>query len=238
MNVKALLKKGAIVAALSVGLSGFALLPGEASAAGKANPHAQRLVDSLQALNLDNVDYLYAYLQSVDLSKAEFDGINANTKRASDILKNKNPESLPNAQKVELARLFLDSVKLAHLQAAFVDDNGNPVDIFTYKPGTTGLVIQLKDMAGNLLATADPTLADLDPKVLLAKINALKSAVQAKEQLENGGKFVPMPEQKLPNTATNNYEYMLLGGLIMLLGAAAAVPAARYFRKTGNTIEA
>ncbi|WP_256989031.1 hypothetical protein [Bacillus sp. EB106-08-02-XG196] len=134
MKIKATLKKGSVIAALSLCLSAFAAVPGnDVLAVGNSNPQAQKLVDSLKALNIAEVDYLYAYLQFVNLSDAEYQGILANTQTVSQILKGAtNPEDLPDAQKVEVARLFLESVKLAHIQAAITDEQGNPIDITTY----------------------------------------------------------------------------------------------------------
>src|SRR2546429_37022 len=119
MELKSTLKKGSLVAALGLGISVFAAVPGNtALAASNVNPQAQKLVDSLKALNLDNVDYVYSYLQSIDLSDQEYNGILANANQVNKVLKGQNPETLAGAQKTEVARLFLDSVKLAHLQAA------------------------------------------------------------------------------------------------------------------------
>ncbi|MEH7276376.1 cell wall anchor protein [Neobacillus vireti] len=234
MDFKSTLKKGSVIAALSLSLSAFAAVPGnDVLAAGNANPHAQKLVDSLKALNIGEVDYLYAYLQSITLSDAEYKGILDNTQRVSQLLKGAaNPQDLPNATKAEVGRLFLESVKLAHLQASIVDENGNPIDISTYKVDGTNLLIQLKDLNGNLLATVNPKREDLNIPALQAKMNALKGAVQAKKQLDKEGKFVPMPNAPLPNTDSNTVDYMALGGLLILLGGIAAVPAVRLARKS------
>jgi hypothetical protein len=82
-----------------------------------------------------------------------------NTQRVIQILTGAtNILDIPIAQKAEVLRLFLVSVELAHLQAAIVDNNGNPIDVTIYKyAGVTSLVIQLKDLKGNVLATVDPT---------------------------------------------------------------------------------
>lgn len=234
MSIKATLKKGSVIAALSLSLSAFAGVPGnDVFAAGNNDPAAQKLVDSLKALNIGDVDYLYAYLQSVNISDAEYKGILDNTQTVSQILKGAtNPEDLPAAKKAEVLRLFLDSVKLAHLQAAIVDDKGNPIDISTYKSGTTGLVIQLKDLKGNVLAIVNPTKADLSLKAFQTKLQALKQAVQAKKQLDKVGTFVPMPNAPLPNTDSNTVDYMALGGLLILLGGIAVVPVARMALKS------
>ncbi|WP_419955205.1 cell wall anchor protein [Neobacillus niacini] len=234
MNFKSTLKKGSVIAALSLGLTAFAAVPSNAVlAAGNTDSQAQKLVDSLKALNIAEVDYLYAYLQSITLSDAEYKGILDNTQKVSQILKGAaNPEDLPNAQKVEVARLFLESVKLAHLQAAITDEKGNPIDITTYKAGSSTLVIQLKDLNGNVLAVVNPKKEDLNLTVIQSKLNALKNAVQAKKQLDKKGTFVPMPNAPLPNTDSNTVDYMALGGLLILLGGVAAVPAVRLVRKS------
>jgi hypothetical protein len=232
MKISSVMKKGAVVGALSLGLTAFAAVPANhAFAAANTNPAAQKLVDALKAMNVDQVDYLYAYLQSVNLSDAEYNGILNNTKAASEILNGTSADKLANAQKVEVLRLFLDSVELSHLQAAFVDAKGNPIDILNYKAGASTLLIQLKDLKGNVLASLNPTKADLNPKVLQAKINALDTAVKAKKQLENSGKFVPIPSGDLPNTSTDEPGYIALGGLLMLLGGLAVIPAAKLVRK-------
>ncbi|WML46803.1 hypothetical protein RCG23_14265 [Neobacillus sp. PS3-34] len=140
MKLSKSLKNGSLAAALGLGLSVFAIPAGnEAFAADNTKAQSQKLINSLQSLGVSQVDYLYSYLQSVNLSNAEVNGILANTKRVSDILKNSNPANLPQAQKVEVARLFLDSVKLSHLKAAIVDDQGRSIDPTNYKPGTTAL---------------------------------------------------------------------------------------------------
>ncbi len=81
--------------------------------AAETNPAAQKLVDSLKALNIGDVDYLYAYLQSVNLSDAEYKGILDNTKQVSQILKGAaNPENLPTAQKAEVSVYSLKVLNL------------------------------------------------------------------------------------------------------------------------------
>ncbi|WP_256989032.1 hypothetical protein [Bacillus sp. EB106-08-02-XG196] len=54
-------------------------------------------------------------------------------------------------------------------------------------------MIQLKDLKGNVLAIVDPKKEDLNISAIIAKMNALKGAVQAKKQLDKAGTFVPMP---------------------------------------------
>ncbi|WP_409302857.1 cell wall anchor protein [Peribacillus sp. SCS-155] len=235
MLLKQSFKKGTAIIALSTGLSLFALSPSTPAFAAQTSP-AQQLVDSLEALNLDHVDYLYSYLQSIDLSKKELTQINQNTQRANQIIKKtNNVEDLTTAQKAEIVRLFMDNVKLAHLDVTFVDDQGRALsiaDLKDYEPGTTGLQLQIKDLNGNLLATLDPTLEDLSSVAILAKINAFKKGVDAKEQLEAEGKFVPMPSATLPKTATDNPTYIAIGGMLILLGTAGLMPAIARSRKS------
>ncbi len=239
MKLASTVKKVSIVAALGMGLSVFAAAPGNTASAATNNPNAQKLVNSLEALQLDHVDYLYAYLQSITLSNAEYQGIISNANQVGALLNGKSADSLSNADKAKALRLFLNSIKLAHLQASFVDDNGNAIDITNYRPGTTGLQVVLMDLKGNVLATIDPKKSDLAPGALQAKINALVSAVNAKRALDKtSDKFVPMPQAELPNTSTNDMEFVLLGALLIALGGIALVPAARAIRKSGDTAEA
>jgi len=233
------LKKASVVAALGMGLSVAAGVGTTASAATAENANAQKLVNALEALNVDHVDYLYAYLQSITLSNAEYNGIISNANQVKEIVNGKNVENLSNAEKAKVLRLFLDSIKLAHLQASFVDDNGNPIDVLSYRPGTTGLNIVLKDLKGNVLATINPTKADLSGSALAAKISALVEAINAKKELDKSSdKFVPMPTGELPKTDSNTSEMVLVGELLIALGAIAMVPAVRSVRKKGNTAEA
>lgn len=78
--------------------------------------------------------------------------------------------------------MFLDSAQKAHLQVAFVDKNGNALDLssLTLKDAKT-FFIQIKDFKGNVLASINPTLADFAPAALNAKLKALDNAVKAKK---------------------------------------------------------
>ncbi|WP_099354840.1 cell wall anchor protein [Fredinandcohnia onubensis] len=228
MNFKKVMKTSALVAALGLSLTAFN--PAAASAA-TPNESAQKLVDSLKALNLNQVDYLYTYLQSVNLTDAEYNKIVANAEKVTGLLEGvSNPSDLTNAQKAEAVRLFVESSQLAHLQVAFVDNNGKAVDL-THFDFSTGLLVQVKDNKGKVLGTINPTKADLEPANLTAKLTALKTAVDAKVELDKTGKFVPMPGSKLPNTATNSDEFMLLGALIVAMGGISLIPAVRKVRK-------
>ncbi|PEW86994.1 cell wall anchor protein [Bacillus cereus] len=230
MNFKNVMKKGSLVAALSLSLTAFAAPAVHADTNGKEA--SQKLVNSLKTLNLDHVDYLYSYLQKTSLTDQEQAQINANAARVSEILSGtKDVMSLKNEQKVEVLRLFLESAKLAHLQVEIVDGNGKELDLLNYKLNSNVLV-QLKDLDGKLLATINPTQEMVQAANFKSMVNALKVAMEAKRELNATGKFVPMTNAELPNTASNEQTYMLIGGLIVLLGAAALVPAVRLARKT------
>ncbi|HDR7621590.1 TPA: LPXTG cell wall anchor domain-containing protein [Bacillus mycoides] len=230
MNFKKVMKKGSLVAALSLSLTAFAVPAAHADTNGKEA--SQKLVNALKTLNLDHVDYLYSYLQKTSLTDQEQAKINANAARVSEILSGtKDVMSLKNEQKVEVLRLFLESAKLAHLQVAIVDGKGKELDLLNYKLNSNVLV-QLKDLDGKLLATINPTQEMVQAANFKSMVNALKVAMEAKRELNATGKFVPMTNAELPNTASNEQTYMLIGGLIVLLGAAALVPAVRLARKT------
>lgn len=129
-----------------------------------------------------------------------------------------NVMDLTHAQKVEALCLFFESAKLAHLQVVIVDDKGN-------------ILIQLKDLDGKLLATINSTKDMVKVEKFQKIVNSLKLAVEAKRELNATGKFVPMPNAEMPNTASHEQTYMLIGGLFVLLGVAALVPAVRLDRK-------
>jgi hypothetical protein len=229
------LKKGTIIAALGLSVSLFAPIASNEAAAAKPTA-AQDLVDSLKALGLDQVDYLYAYLQSVDLTNEEYNSIVANAKEVSKMLSSvSSPELLSNADRAKVGRLFLDSAQKAHLQVAFVDKNGNALELssLTLK-NANSFIIQIKDLKGNVLARINPTLADFAPAALNTKLKALDNAVKAKKQLEKTGEFVPMPSQTLPNTASDLPLGIALGGLLVVLGGIAFVPAMRTVRRMEN----
>jgi len=230
MNFKNVMKKGSLVVALSLSLTAFAVPAAHADTNGKEA--SQKLVNALKTLNLDHVDYLYSYLQKTSLTDQEQAQINANAARVSEILSGtKDVMSLKNEQKVEVLRLFLESAKLAHLQVAIVDGKGKELDLLNYKLNSNVLV-QLKDLDGKLLATINPTQEMVQAANFKSMVNALKVAMEAKRELNATGKFVPMTNAEMPNTASNEQTYMLIGGLIVLLGAAALVPAVRLARKT------
>lgn len=228
-------KKGSIVATVALGLTVFSPVTANvtyAETSTNAEVASQQLVDALQALNIGEIDYLYAHIQSISLSDAELNQINGNTERAKQILSGVSVDNMENAQQAEILRLFNENLELLQLQAVIVDNDGNKINPLEYEPGTTGLKIQLSDLDGNVLATANPTLDYLNPEVLTSKVNALDSAVEAKVTLEEGDEFVPMPSAELPNTATDYPDYILLGSLLILLGGAALVPAGRMVRRT------
>ncbi|PGZ12830.1 cell wall anchor protein [Bacillus cereus] len=231
MNFKSFMKKGSLVAALSIGLTAFAAPAAHADTNGKEA--SQKLVHALKTLNLDHVDYLYSYLQKTSLTDQEQAQINANAARVSELLSSADSVmSLKMEQKVEMLRLFLDSAKLAHLQVELVDESGKSLDLLNYsiRPDSN-LLVQLKDLDGKLLATINPTQEMVQAANFKSMVNALKVAMEAKRELNATGKFVPMPNAEMPNTASHEQTYMLIGGLIVLLGAAALVPAVRLARK-------
>lgn len=229
MNFKDIMKKGSLVATLGLGLTAFAVPAAHADTNGKEA--SQKLVNALKTLNLDHLDYLYAYLQKTSLTDQELAQINANAAKVSQMLAGvNNVLDLTHAQKVEALRLFLESAKLAHLQVAIVDDKGNALDLLTYK-FKGNVLIQLKGLDGKLLATINPTRDMIKADNFQKTVNSLKIAMEAKQELNATGKFVPMPNAEMPNTASNEQTYMLIGGLIVLLGAAALVPAVRLARK-------
>ncbi|EWG10024.1 hypothetical protein PBF_16634 [Cytobacillus firmus DS1] len=234
------LKKGLRITALSLGITAVSAWPmTTAMADSSADTPAQQLVDSLNVMKLDHVDYLYAYLQSVELSENEYSQIKDNTGRANQIIRNTSSiDSLPNSAKLELLRIFMDNIKLLQLDARMVDDFGNEINILNYEPGTTGVKIQLLDRDGNLLAIMDPTREDLSPEVLLGKINALLEAVEALREMSETGVFVPMPAAELPNTATALPNMIMLGGLLIAIGGTALIPAVAVSRKSKKPAEA
>lgn len=126
-------------------------------------------------------------------------------------------------------------VRNAHLQIAFVDENGNAFDLNSLtSKNAEALKLQIKDLKGNVLATVDPKKEDLNPAVLNAKIGALKDAIQAKKGLEKSKNFVPMPNSPLPKTATDLPAGMALGGLLIVFGGLAFIPTMRAVRRMEN----
>ncbi|MFD0769354.1 cell wall anchor protein [Bacillus sp. CGMCC 1.60114] len=231
MKLKNVVQTCALAAAVSVGVTAFAPSFAQAEAESETEKGSQKLVQALKALHVDRVDYLYAYIQSVNLTDQEFNKILANSERVLEILgSTEDVTQLTNAQKAEAVRLFLESAQLAHLQVTFVDAKGNPIDAANYK-FNSNLKIQLKDLNGKLLATIDPKIDYLTPKGLKDMMKALKTAVQAKKDLNKSGKFVPMPNGTLPNTASQDPTYIALGTLLFALGGLALVPAVRMTRK-------
>lgn len=233
------LKNLIMITALSLGVTFTTASYGTMASADSGSDPAQQLVDALHVLDLDHIDYLYAYLQTIDLSERESSQLAANTERSNQIIRNTdNLDELPKASKVELLRLFMENIKFLQLKAVAVDDYGRKINLVNYEPGTTGVKIQLKDRSGNLLATLDPTREDLAADVLLSKINALLDAVEALEEISASGTFVPMPSAKLPDTATELPAMIAMGGLLIIMGGAALVPAVVISRKSKKTAEA
>lgn len=239
VTLKNKLKNGTMIAALSFGITFMPAAPGTTALADThSDSAAQELVDALNVMKLDHIEYLYAYLQSIELSDNEYSQIVDNTERGNQIIRNTSSiDNLPDSAKLELLRIFMDNIKLLQLDAVIVDDSGNEMNILNYQPGTTGVKIQLKDKAGSLLATLDPTREDLSSDVLLSKINALLEAVEALREMSESGVFVPMPKAELPDTATGLPDMIALGGLLIVLGGTALIPAVIIMRRSKKPAE-
>ncbi|WP_163538660.1 cell wall anchor protein [Gracilibacillus sp. YIM 98692] len=223
------MKKFSIVLAITVLLVG--LLPFSVSA---ENSSAQKLADSIAQLGVDEVDYLYAYLQSIDLTEEEYNSIVTNTERAAEVTEGKShPTDFSNAEKTELLSLFNDSTQKAHLDVQIVDHDGNSISLSDYN-FDNGVALNIQDLEGNQLATVNPTIEDLNPGAISTKVDAIKTAVDAKVELDETGEFVPMPEAELPNTASNLPTSILIGGIVALLGVIGFIPAVKLSRKVVN----
>ncbi|PHC35521.1 cell wall anchor protein [Bacillus toyonensis] len=229
MNFKKVMKKGSLVAAMGIGLTMFSVPLAHADTKKDAS---QQMVSALKNLHVDQVDYLYAYLQSINLTKQEQNQINANAEKVSRILtESREVTKLTSTQKVEVLRLFLDSAKLAHLQVDILDENGKALNLVDYNLNGD-VVIQLKDLNGKSLAKINPTQAMLTSGNFKNMVNSLKVAMDAKRELNKNGEFVPMASAQMPNTASNEQTYMLIGGLIALVGTLALIPAVHVVRKS------
>lgn len=230
MELNKLIKKLAIVTVCGVGLTAFS--PGLARAESTTvDPNAQKLVDALKVLEVDHVDYLYAYMQTVKLTDSEYNSIVANAEKVAAILKGvSNPTQLEAAKKTEIVNLFLDSAAKAHIKIAFVDKDGKAISLMEYS-FDKGLKLQIMDLNGKLLATIDPDKSDLNADILASKVSAIKTAVDAKVELDKTGKFTPMPEGELPNTASDLPLNIALGGLLVAMGIVSLKPALKIARK-------
>ncbi|PFE92793.1 cell wall anchor protein [Bacillus thuringiensis] len=229
MNFKRIMKKSSLVTIMGIGLTMFSVPLAHADTSTDAS---QKMVSSLNALHLDQVDYLYAYLQSINLTEQEQNQINANAEKVSRILTEaKEVTSLTSAQKVEVLRLFLESAKLTHLQVDIVDEKGRSLSLVDYNLNGD-VVIHLKDLNGKLLAKINPTQEMLTPGNFNNMVNALKIAMDAKRELNKNGKFVPMASAQMPNTASNEQTYMLFGGLIALIGTLSLIQAVHVVRRS------
>ncbi|MEM5611223.1 hypothetical protein AAHB63_15645 [Bacillus thuringiensis] len=76
------------------------------------------------------------------------------------------------------------------------------------------VLIQLKDLEGKLLATINPTQEMITPANFKNMVNSLNVAMDAKRELNKTGKFVPMASAQMPNTASNEQTYLLIGSLV------------------------
>lgn len=230
MELKKLIKKMAIVTVCGVGITAFSPVFVGAEAT-PVDPNAQKLVDALKVLEVSQVDYLYTYMQSVKLTDAEYDKIVANAEKVSELLEGvSNPKDLSTADKTAALNLFLESAQLAHLKIAFVDNSGKEISLTDYN-FNNGLLLNLMDLNGKLLATVNPDKSDLNADVLASKIAAIKTAVDAKIELDKTGKFTPIPEGELPNTASDLPLNIALGGLLVAMGVLSLKPALKIARK-------
>ena len=234
MNLNKLFKRITITAVTVLGLSVFSPVFAQAET---TNQTALKLVESLKALGVDPVPDLYAYMQSVKLTDTEYNKIVANAEQVATLLKGVNdPTKLDNANKVEILRLFTESAQNAHVSFNFIDKSGKTIELTNYN-FSDGLKLQINDLAGKLLATIDPSKDDLSATVLASKVEALKTAVDAKVVLEKTGKFVPMPGATLPDTSSDLPLNIALGGLLVVLGALAIKPAINIARKIEHSTE-
>ncbi|WP_147535797.1 cell wall anchor protein [Bacillus marasmi] len=229
MELNKLIKKMAIITVCGVGITAFS--PTFADAATPADENAKKLVEALKVLEVDQVDYLYAYMQSVKLTDGEYNSIVANAEKVAAILKSvSSPTALTDANRAEIGRLFLDSAQKAHIKIAFVDKTGKTIDLTSYS-FDKGLKLQIMDLNGKILATIDPDKSDLNADILASKVAALKTAVTAKVELDKTGKFTPIPEGELPNTASDLPLNIALGGLLIAMGVVTLKPALKIARK-------
>jgi hypothetical protein len=234
MNLNKLFKRITIVAVSVLGLSVFSPIFAQAET---TNETAQKLVNSLKALEVDQVEYLYTYMQSVKLTDTEYNKIVANADKVASLLQGVNdPTKLTDGNKAEILNIFLESSQLAHVKINFVDKTGKSIDLTKYN-FSDGLKLQINDLNGKLLATIDPSKDDLSATVLASKVEALKTAVDAKVILEKTGKFVPMPGAKLPETSSDLPLNIAIGGILVVLGALAIKPAINMARKIEHSPE-
>ena len=154
-----------------------------------------RLEDSLLTLNTNRVDLLYAYLQSIPLTKKEISQIEANAAQMRRIVGNASGAAvLTQAQKLELLRLFASSIDYAHLRVSFATTSGKPIDIADYKLSVKNhMDVLLLDTEGRLLATMRPHPGDLSSSTIVSYVREVDIAVQAAYTLEQYHRFVPMP---------------------------------------------
>ena len=233
--MKQLTRVGGVLAA-AVMTAGVAMMaPATALAAENTQQAAVQLEDALRALPLNHVDFLYAYLQSVQFTQNEITQIDSNAKQIQQLFHGDTTAyQLTRTQKVEAVRLFLQSAQLAHLKTSFVDQNGQPINIIDYK-FNGHVYVQLKDEKGNLLATLDPKVSDVAPSVMAHYVHDVAVAVNAAEILGNSGKFVPMPHGKLPVTANNDPAGILVGSLLILLGGLSIIPIVMVARRQNRS---
>lgn len=156
---------------------------------------ALQLEDALLTLNTNRVDLLYAYLQSVALTKGQIAHIRTNASQMQAIVGHASgAAALSESQKLELLRLFSSSIDYAHLRVAFETTSGKPIDIATYKLSVKNhMDVLLLDSRNHVLATMRPHPGDLSSSVIVRYAREVDIAVEAAYTLEQGHHFVPMP---------------------------------------------
>lgn len=155
---------------------------------------ALTLEDALYRLNTNRIDLLYAYLQSVPLTKYEVAQIQANAAAMERVVGRQSASlNLSRAQKLELLRLFASSIDYAHLRVNFTYLSGKPLDILDYK-FNSHILVWLEDARGVPLASMRPHPQDLASGILVNYVDSVDIAVRAAYTLEQYHHFVPMPK--------------------------------------------
>jgi processed acidic surface protein len=200
-----------------------------AAASQQTTKAAVRLEAALRGLGIPHVSLLFAYLESIHLTPAEINKIDANARQLKQIIgRVTSPNALTTAKKEEALRLFLNSTELLHLKVSFVTAGGQPVNLLTYKAHSgEHLLVQLRDEQGKWLATIHPHSYDIQAPVLVKMVQDVQAAAHAAKVIEHSSTFVPVPSGKLPVTATNTPLEILEGLLLVGLGLVAMKPLRR-----------
>jgi hypothetical protein len=190
--------------AIMAGLTGLALLmpatPAFAHGKNRYQVAAVRLEQSLRALGIPHVSLLFAYLESIRLTRRELVQIGKNVKEIGSAFGGvRYPNNLSLAQKEEALRLFLDTMALMHLKADFVKADGQPVTLLSYRSDAgSHLLVQIRDERGRWLADIHPHHTDLAPATLTHLLYNAGEAARAAYILEQSPTFVPMPGGQIP----------------------------------------